>query len=173
MRTVLFLFCLGLVSGPQASAQNSPADHKAEHCAMMQRGDQAMGFSHETATHHFRLFKDGGEIAVEANDPNDTATVGQIRGHLTHIAKLFSAGNFEVPRFIHDTNPPGVATMSQRKNEIRYQYFETDRGGRIRISATSPQATDAVHAFLLFQIADHQAGDSPRIADDPRGGAAL
>jgi|SRR5271155_287120 len=166
MRTALFLFCLALSSGRPASAQNAPAGHDSEHCAMMQRGDHAMGFSHETATHHFRLFKDGGEISVDANDPKDTATVGQIRGHLTHVAKLFSAGNFEVPMFIHDTNPPGVATMSRRKDEIQYQYIETDRGGRIRIITTSPQTTDAVHAFLLFQMADHQTGDSPKIIDD-------
>jgi hypothetical protein len=28
-----------------------------------------MGFSHETTVHHFRLFKNGGEIVAETNDP--------------------------------------------------------------------------------------------------------
>jgi len=133
---------------------------------MMQRGDQAMGFSQETTTHHFRLFKDGGEIAVDANDSKDSASVGEIRAHLGHMAKLFSAGNFDVPMFVHDTTPPGAATMAQRKDEIRYQYFETERGARLRITAGSHQSTDAIHAFLLFQIADHRTGDSPKIADE-------
>ena len=127
-----------------------------------------MGFSHETTTHHFRLFKDGGEIAIEADYPNEAASISQIRGHLTHIAKLISAGNFDVPLFIHDATPPGVATRTQWKDEIRYQYFETERGARIRIKTVSPQATDAVHAFLLFQMADHQTGDSPRTEDEPQ-----
>jgi hypothetical protein len=58
------------------------------------------------------------------------------------------------------------AGMTQLKDQIRYQWFETDRGARVRITAASPQATDAVHAFLLFQMADHQTGDSPKIANE-------
>jgi hypothetical protein len=158
--------CLTLASGLQAIPQNPAQDHNAHHCEMMQRGDQAMGFSHENTTHHFRLFKNGGEIAVVANDAKDSTTVSQIRDHLTHIAKLFSAGNFDVPMFIHDTTPPGAATMEQLKGQIRYQLVETDRGARVRITTASPQATDAVHAFLLFQMADHQTGDSPKIVEE-------
>jgi hypothetical protein len=36
-----------------------------------------------------------------------------------------------------------------------------------RLITASPEATDAVHAFLLFQIVDHQTGDVPTISDDP------
>lgn len=67
---------------------------------------------------------------------------------------------------IHDTNPPGVATMTRLKEQIRYDYSDIDRGARIRIVTTSQDATDAVHAFLLFQIVDHQTGDAPTISDD-------
>jgi hypothetical protein len=67
--------------------------------------------------------------------------------------------------FIHDTTPPGATTMAQRKDQIRYEFFETGRGARVRITTADSQATDAVHAFLLFQMADHQTGDSPKIAD--------
>lgn len=41
------------------------------------------------------------------------------------------------------------------------------RGALIRITDGSPSSTDGVHAFLLFKIADHQTGDSPKIADEP------
>jgi hypothetical protein len=70
--------------------------------------------------------------------------------------------------FIHDTTPPGATTMAQRKDQIRYEYFETDRGAKVRIMTADPRATDAVHAFLLFQIADHHTGDSPKIADQEK-----
>jgi len=164
MRNVLFLVCLSAATTLPVVAQTPP--HSAPHCEMMQRGDHALGFSHETTTHHFRLFNNGGEIAVEANNSKDSADIAEIRGHLAHIAQMFAGGNFGVPMFIHDTMPPGAASMAQGKDEIRYEYFETDRGARIRVTAATPQATDAVHAFLLFQIADHQTGDSPKIEDE-------
>jgi hypothetical protein len=125
-----------------------------------------MGFSHEATTHHFRLFQNGGEIVVTANNPADKASIDQIRSHLGHIVKMFSAGTFTAPMLIHDTNPPGVATMTRRKEQIRYEFSETDRGARIRLITASPETTDAVHAFLLFQIVDHQTGDAPTISED-------
>src|ERR1700693_1202641 len=63
--------------------------------AVESRGDQAMGFSHEKTSHPFRLVSDGGAIAVEANDAKDAASRDQIRTHLTQIAEMFTAGNFE------------------------------------------------------------------------------
>jgi len=128
-----------------------------------------MGFSHETTVHHFRLFKHGGEIVAEANDPKDLTSRDQIRTHLSHITKMFAAGNFAAPVFIHDTNPPGVSTMTELRDQIHYRFLETDRGATVRITTSSAQATDAIHAFLLFQIVDHQTGDSPAISqENPR-----
>ena len=124
-----------------------------------------MGFSHQAATHHFRLFRDGGEINVAANDPKDKMSIDEIRTHLGHIAKMFAAGNFNSPMLIHATNPPGTATMARLKKEIGYEFSETDRGARIRLVTSSPETTDAVHAFLLFQIVDHQTGDAPTIEE--------
>jgi len=34
---------------------------------------------------------------------------------------------------IHDTNPPGVATMTRLKSDIRYTIFEIPRGAKLRI----------------------------------------
>ncbi len=118
-----------------------------------------MGFSHETTTHHFRLTPSGGAIEVTANDPNDAKSREQIRMHLTHITKLFSAGDFNVPMFIHDTNPPGAATMSKLRDQIRYQWKETPRGATIRIFSKNQDAVEAIHQFLRFQITDHKTGD--------------
>lgn len=124
-----------------------------------------MGFSHDLTAHHFHLLKDGGEIVVIANDAKYKASVEQIRVHLNHILTMFSNGNFNAPMLIHDANPQGVATMIRLKSNIRYTVSEMPQGAKIRIETSSPETTDAVHAFLLFQIVDHKTGDSPAIAN--------
>ena len=116
-------------SSPSATASCSSLNDRRP----AQRGDHVMGFSHETTTHHFRLLKDGGEIVVKANDPNDKTSIGQIRTQLAHIVGMFSNGNFDAPMLIHDTNPPGAATMSRLKSNIRYKISEIPQGAKIRI----------------------------------------
>jgi hypothetical protein len=118
-----------------------------------------MGFSHEKTTHHFRLSPDGGSIEVTANAASDSQSRGQILMHLAHVAKAFAAGDFEIPMFVHDSIPPGVSTMKRRRASIAYQYEEGDKGAAVRISTTDPDALDAIHDFLRFQIAEHETGD--------------
>jgi hypothetical protein len=132
---------------------------ESHHDDVNHRGDHEMGFSHEKTTHHFRLTKDGGAIEVTANDPNDTESCDQIRMHLTHIAGMFAAGNFNAPILIHDQTPPGVPTMKRLKSEIKYEFESIESGGRVKISSSNREAVDAVHEFLRFQITDHQTGD--------------
>ena len=64
-------------------------DASHDHEAMMGRGEKGMGFSQIKTTHHFLLTRDGGVIAVSANDAKDAATRDQIRMHLTHVAHSF------------------------------------------------------------------------------------
>jgi hypothetical protein len=163
MRIFLLTFLLGTLPSCIAAQQTAPPAEATRQDGVAQRGDHAMGFSHETTTHHFRLLKDGGEIIVQANDPNDQASIAQIREHLYRLVGMFSNGDFTSPMLIHDTNPPGVATMTRLKSDIRYTTSEIPRGAKIRILTSSPETTDAVHAFLLFQIIDHQTGDSATI----------
>jgi hypothetical protein len=158
MGAVILLFAAILIQDPQAP-------HPQQ--GVVERGDHVMGFSHEKTTHHFLLYPNGGEINVSATDSSDKSSIDQIRMHLGHIVKMFAAGNFKAPMLIHDTNPPGVPAMIRLKETIKYDYFETDRGARIRLSTENSQAIDAIHAFLLFQIIDHQTGDSPSIASEP------
>jgi len=146
---------------PADKAKSSPPqNHDDHHGGVNQRGDQAMGFSHEKTTHHFRLKANGGAIEVEANDATDTASRNQIRTHLNHIAKKFAVGDFAAPMFIHSQTPPGVPAMKQLKAEIKYQFEEMERGGRVRITTNNAEAIKAIHEFLRFQIEDHQTGDS-------------
>jgi hypothetical protein len=163
MRKMTLVFLLAVLPGCSAAQQSSQPDQSARQDGLAQRGDHVMGFSHDLTTHHFRLLKDGGEIIVEANNPNDKSSIEQIRIHLTHIVGMFSKGDFNAPMLIHDTNPPGVATMTRMKSDIRYTITDTESGAKIRILTDRPETTDAVHAFLLFQIVDHHTGDAPNI----------
>jgi hypothetical protein len=166
MNCIRILALTSLAGAWIASGQH----HDMDKCPMMQdhkmetRGDQAMGFSHEKTTHHFRLFEDGGAIEVEANDANDDASRDQIRQHLSHIAKMFAEGNFKPPMLIHDQTPPGVEIMQRRKGEIKYAYETTGRGARVRITTKNEDADSAIHDFLRFQISEHKTGDPTEIA---------
>src|ERR1700716_3992956 len=166
MHTMPLFFLLAILPGIANAQQNPPPDQNTRSEGVVKRGEHVMSFPHEATTHHFGLFKDGGEIVFTAKDTNYKASIEQIRTHLAHIAKMFSSGNFKAPMLIHDTNPPGIATMTRLKEQIRYKFSETESGARIRLVAASPETTDAVHAFLLFQIVDHQTGDAPTISDD-------
>jgi hypothetical protein len=156
--TILVLAAASLALSTQ---NQSPASDKSteHHCEMMQRGDQAMGFSHDKTTHHFLLYKDGGAIEVSANATSDAANRDEIRSHLHHIARMFSAGDFNVPAFVHGENPPGTEIMKSHADKIAYHFEETERGARVRITTSDTDALRAVHAFLDYQITDHQTGD--------------
>jgi hypothetical protein len=138
----------------------SAADQHASGVDM--RGDHEMGFSHEKTTHHFELLPDGGVIRVEVNSDKDAESLGQIRQHLTHVASMFAANNFEIPMFIHDTVPPGVPVMKEKHREITYTFAETPRGAKVTIVTHNPKALKAIHEFLEFQIKDHRTGDSAK-----------
>ncbi|HET9405890.1 MAG TPA: hypothetical protein VFO39_01505 [Candidatus Sulfotelmatobacter sp.] len=150
--------------------QNCPMhkEHAADaHHAMVERhGDQGMGFSHQTTTHHFRMLSDGGAIEVTANSPDDKSDMNAIRSHLAHIAVAFGNGDFSTPMFVHDGVPPGSTTMQLLKSKIAYKYEELPSGGRVRIQSSDPVALAGIHDFLRFQIAEHQTGDSLEVADN-------
>ena len=130
---------------------------------MNKRGDRVMGFDHDKTTHYFRLLPDGGVIEVEVKEMKDTVSRDQIRVHLRHIAGMFANGNFEAPMMIHSQTPPGVPVMKSLKAEIKYKFEATERGGRVRITTTNPNALAAVYEFLRFQIKEHRTADSSQV----------
>lgn len=135
------------------------AQQPDEHAKMNERGEHGMGFSQTATTHHFLLKPDGGVIQVEAKDPKDTASVGHIRMHLTHISHAFAAGDFDIPMFVHDTVPPGVPDMKRLADKITYTFEQTPNGGRVVIHSSDSAAISAIHKFLRFQIDEHQTHD--------------
>jgi hypothetical protein len=132
------------------------ADHSS---GVDSRGDHAMGFSHTATTHHFRVLADGGAIEADVIDPTDSANTAAIREHMQQIAKMFTAGNFDTPKFIHGRVPPGVPMMKKLNAQIEYRYEETKKGARIRITTANAAALKSIHKFLRFQITDHRTGD--------------
>jgi hypothetical protein len=152
-------------SGSSFGQTNQGSD---AHGGMNSRGDHVMGFSHEKTTHHFRLYADGGDIEVTANDPRDVATRDEIQMHLAHIAKMFSEGDFQAPMLIHDKVPPGVPTLQRLKAAMSYRFEKLDSGGRVRIATVNTKALRAVHEFLRFQISDHQTGDTTKVTSETR-----
>jgi hypothetical protein len=146
------------VSRGLAAQTDSQADH---HAGVVERGESnaGMGFSQTTTTHHFILTPNGGIVRVTASDPKNTEQIETIQMHMQHIAQMFSEGNFSVPHFVHDQTPPGVPTMKELKEAIRYSAEPLSNGGRIKIQTSSPEGITAVHDFLNFQIKDHETGD--------------
>jgi len=172
MRTIFAVaFCL-IAGVSNAVAQQTPNDQKPgtqdshtscpmhdAHAKMNERGEKGMGFSQTDTTHHFFLNSSGGVIQVEVKDPADVSDRANIRMHLTHIAKAFENGDFDIPMFVHDTVPPGVPEMKKLQAQIHYSFQETPNGARVVISSTDKEALTAIHSFLQFQIEEHKTGD--------------
>jgi hypothetical protein len=148
-------------SSQKPEAQECPMH--AAHAQMNDRGGRGMGFSQTATTHHFVLNANGGAIQVEANDSADAASRDNIRMHLGHIAEAFQSGDFDIPMFVHDTVPPGVPEMKNRRKHIHYSVEQTPNGGRVTISTTDKRALAAIHRFLRFQIEEHQTGDGTEV----------
>ena len=166
LSVILFAASCSSHSGLHKSTAGSHNTHDSHLMKVNERGDKAMGFSHEKTTHHFRLLTDGGAIEVTANDPQDAVSRDQIRKHLSHIAQMFASGNFDAPLLTHGKTPPGVPVLQKLKPEIDYAYKEFERGGQVRIKTSNQEALPAIHEFLRFQINDHQTSNSLEVAKE-------
>jgi len=141
----------------QAAARSAEPD--GHHAQLQARGARAMGFDQERTSHHFRLSDSGGSIEVHVNDPKDLESKQQIDSHLRLITQQFASGDFSIPLATHGEEPAGVPDLKRLRKQIRYTFEDTALGGRVTIATTDPAALAAVHAFLRYQIQDHQTGD--------------
>lgn len=143
------------------------ADHSHASAAgstLESRGNAAMGFEQSKTTHHFLLKPDGGVIQVQANNAQDTVSREQIRKHFHRIAAAFAGGDFQIPMMVHDIVPPGATAMKRLREKIQYTYEETATGARVVIKTADPNALDAIHDFLLYQIREHETGDPQAVS---------
>lgn len=162
--TVLFVSILWAAAiaapTPTPGMRFSVQQGHSKHGEMEKRGDQGMGFEQGKTTHHFLLRKDGGAIQVTANSAGDKSSRDEIQMHLRHITQAFKSGEFNIPMFVHDQTPPGVATMTKLKDQIHYKYEAAENGGRVVLSSANADAITAIHEFLKFQITEHKTGDA-------------
>ncbi len=152
--TILALVAIAIM--PSVAHQSHPTD-------VDRRGAHVMGFDQTTTVHHFLLYEDGGSIDVSVKDSSDKANLDAIQTHLSHIASMFAAGNFDAPMLVHDATVPGTSEMAKMKNRLTYRFVPTAKGGRVDITTMDPDALAAVHRFLRFQISEHHTGDSTTI----------
>lgn len=145
----------------------SRADGHAKHGAEVDSRHDTLGMSHETSTHSFRLFSHGGAIELKASSADDLETVRGIRSHLAEIVAQFEKSDFSTPAFVHGYPPDGVERMAVLGDAISYEYEDLSRGGQVRITTSSPEALEAIHEFLKFQIIEHRTADSGLIEKDP------
>lgn len=139
--------------GAHASAAANPAD--SAFAALQNRGQAAMGVDQYTSTHVFEPLADGGRIELQRNE-DEAEGVRAIRAHLEDIARLFAAGDFQIPGFVHAQDVPGTRAMADRRAAIAYSFRPLPRGGEVRITTSDPTALAAIHEFLAFQRADHR-----------------
>ena len=123
-------------------------------------GEEVASFDQEKSTRHFKLLPDGGVIEITANDPSDAARRNAIQQQVVKIAGMLTEGNFAIPMFVHQPQPPGIDTMKRLKSELSYAPENLPNGGRVRITTSNPAAQSAVHDFLRFEIQEHKTGDS-------------
>jgi hypothetical protein len=96
----------------------------------------------ETTSKRFFLDKNGGGIEVQVNDPKDTRGRDQVR--------------LELRQEVSDQTALPSPAVQEHQKEITYRYEQTERGGRIRVTAKSRDALRAVQAFLHSQISGYQ-----------------
>jgi hypothetical protein len=153
MHTTAIVVALLLTTGGSFQREHAQHQHPQD------RAEQGMGFDQQRTTHHFVIEKDGGTIQVTVRDSSDRTSVDRVRVHLRHIASAFAKGDFSLPIFIHDTDPPGIALMAERRSAMTFTFGEITDGGRVVIRTQDAAARDALHDFLRFQIREHHTGD--------------
>lgn len=108
-----------------------------------------------TTAEQFVVQDDGGDIIIEREIHQDLG-INQIRSHLLLIARSFARGDFAVPGFIHDKPVPGTAVMADRADKIDYSVEDTEHGGVVHMRTGDPQALQAIHSFIAFELAERK-----------------
>ncbi len=106
-----------------------------------------------TSAQQFVANADGGDIIIERQVHEDLG-INQIRAHLLLLARSFARGDFAVRGFIHEKPIPGTNVMSDRADKIEYTVEDLPHGGVVHIRTTDPQALQAIHSFISFELAE-------------------
>jgi len=108
-----------------------------------------------TSAQQFVAQDDGGDIVIERQIHQDLG-INQIRAHLLLLARSFARGDFAVRGFIHEKPIPGTNVMADRADKIDYTVEDLPHGGVVHIRTTDPQALQAIHSFIAFELAERK-----------------
>jgi hypothetical protein len=119
------------------------------------RGKAVMGFDLEASTHLFTKNSSGGVEQVVANKPGDTATINEIRAHVSGVAKAFSKGDFSSPIAIHGEAMPGLATLRAAGPKLHVTYRDLPNGSEVIYQSDDRVVVDAITLWFDAQLSDH------------------
>jgi len=125
--------------------------------AMEHRHGDVVGVDPMAMAHQFTAVPEGADISLE-RQAHDEFGITQIRAHLLLISRSFKRGDFTIPGFIHAGDVPGAAGMRERSGKIDYTVEDLPHGGVLRVRSSDPEALQAIHSFIAFQIAEHRTG---------------
>lgn len=145
-----------MVSLTAATVACGPDDNLAARQAVVaEAGADVMPFDLDATTHVFSDTPTGGRQDVMADDPNDRASVRQVRSHLAEEADKFRVGDFSDPEAIHGPEMPGLRTLQQRFDDIGIEVIDTDGGAAIVYTTDDPDLVETIHVWFAAQSSDH------------------
>jgi len=104
-------------------------------------------------------------------DPSDADTRKAVRGYVQRVSQLMVLGDLTRLREQFGEGVPGlerIAEARQRKATITVRSSTPDEGSEIVFTTADPLALEGLHAFLRFQIADLNTGDSTEVRERNR-----
>jgi hypothetical protein len=155
-KKTILVATLALIAGTAMAGASVRADD-AHSTTVEQHSMQVMPFDMNKTEHVFRKTSSGGVETIVVKDPNDTADIALIRSHLQKESKLFAAGDFSDPAYIHGSDMPGLQTLSAGAAHLVVRYSALSGGAQIAFSAQDPSLVSAVHAWFDAQVKDHGA----------------
>jgi hypothetical protein len=154
-KTILLAVC-GLSTG-MAMIGCSVRGNNTRSALVEQHSMQVMPFDMNKTIHVFRKSPSGGVETVIVRDPSDAADIVSIRAHLQKESKLFAAGDFSDPAYIHGSDMPGLQRLSAGAGRLEVRYNALPSGARIAFATKDPTLVSAVHAWFDSQVKDHGA----------------
>jgi hypothetical protein len=58
--------------------------------------------------------------------------------------------------------------MQDHSQDIQYRFTENEAGGEVTLVSYNPEAIQAIHEFLKFQIREHKTGDPEAVTAPAR-----
>ena len=155
-KKTMHIAALALIVGTVMAGVSVRADD-AHSTTVEQHSMQVMPFDMNKTTHVFRKTLYGGVEMIVVKDPSDTADIAMIQSHLQKESKLFAAGNFSDPAYIHGSDMPGLQALGAGATHMEIRYSALPAGAQIAFTTQDATLVSAVHAWFDAQVKDHGA----------------